>query len=316
MSAQASLDQVQNRIRESSLRIQALEESIEAQASKRSVDRPRLDALKASLEAALARHQLYLASEVAGFAALSQPVNNQQTTNGARQDDNDPTDRELYGDVPPSKRRKRESLKDIRRSVDVPDAGWIDSEGKPHLVRIRNAKWLNNRFSHMWFVMDALRSRELAQILDAAQRPEVTASIRDARDELHSALDQCQQEAYFLYLQQIGGPRVADAFITDNPFNGTERKDLVSRYNWAVSKAEKEEKATDKAKARRLAGRKLNNPRKPPRPYGQSHYGNLSGGHPHWQQPPLGGNPAVNFPPRPPPGGPRLQHLGETADAP
>ena len=68
--------------------------------------------------------------------------------------------------------------------------------------------------------MDFLRSSEVAHIFDSAQRPEITASFRAARDDIHSALDQCQQEAYFLYVQQVGGPRVAEAFIsTENPFN-------------------------------------------------------------------------------------------------
>ena len=209
-------------------------------------------------------------------------------------------DREV--DQPALKRRRRAALPDFPRQFPAPDVGWLDANGKPHTIRIQNHEALSSRLSWLWTICDFLRSPELAAAVDGAisMQPDLVSKLRSSAEAAHDALDQAHQDFLYLRILQEDGSRVANRFVSNNPFDGT-TKDLYTRYNWALKRAAKDAKASGSNRPYR-GGRGHGNPRYPR----HGSHGLSSQGHhcpQFFHQPVFGGPPLPMQPaaPHPPP---------------
>ena len=247
-------------------------------------EREQVSAARRSLNAA----ESFLVESQRTLAALSQgaPVRAPIPA-----EDGLPGEDEREVDQPALKRRRRAALPDIPRQFPAPDGGWLDTNGKPHAVRIRNHKALCARLSWLWTVCDFLRSSELAAAVDDATtiQPDLVLKLRSAAEAVHDTLDQAHQDFLYLRILQEDGSRVANRFVSDNPFDGT-AKDLYTRYNWALKQAAKDAKASGSNRSNHRGGRGHGHSRYPRHSaHGASYQGYQ---HPqYFHQPVYGGHP-------------------------
>jgi hypothetical protein len=181
----------------------------------------------------------------------------------------------------PADRRGKRPLSELPRSIQAPPDGWLDKEGKVHLVHSQRARQLELELDSAWEVLD---SNEYAQqqllardgtLLDAEggdaedlgeEDSTLSCTLRAVMDAVvrssesaRTLLDSVLSRAVDLQLTHLHGPAVARFYAQENPLeafsiNKSKLAEAVKKQKLAAEQAKRARNEGDGASALRGGG--------------------------------------------------------------